>query len=183
MTGPYTRKSMEAASGASDAPDARDSRFEELHAEASAAVGYSANTISQVRERYRRAYADALARWQDLRDELDAIDRTIVRDARPSTDDDASAEQRRALRSQVESLARDLEDHRSTLARLELAERTLSRTWLFLERGDNSLVVPGSERGAGEDVPMRIVDAQEAERARLAQDIHDGPIQALSNDL
>ena len=39
----------------------------------------------------------------------------------------------------------------------------------------------GSEPGAGEDVAMRIVEAQEAERARLAQDIHDGPIQALSN--
>ncbi|MDF2736081.1 MAG: Histidine kinase, partial [Chloroflexota bacterium] len=72
-------------------------------------------------------------------------------------------------------------EHRSALARLELAERTLSRTWLFLERGDSSLVAPGDEPGAGEDVAMRIVEAQEAERARLAQDIHDGPIQALSN--
>ena len=28
---------------------------------------------------------------------------------------------------------------------------------------------------------MRIVEAQEAERARLAQEVHDGPAQALSN--
>ena len=30
---------------------------------------------------------------------------------------------------------------------------------------------------------MRIVEAQEAERSRLAQEIHDGPAQALSNTI
>jgi two-component system sensor histidine kinase DegS len=183
---------MEAASGATDA---RDSRFEGLHAEASAAVGYSANTIRKVREQYRSAYADALSRWQDLRDELHGVDRTprvgsVAADpaapgdperAVDATGDRARDARRRSLRSEVESLAKELEEHRSALARLELAERTLSRTWLFLERGDSSLVAPGSEPGAREDVSMRIVEAQEAERARLAQDIHDGPIQALSN--
>ena len=191
MTGPYTPNPMEAASGSTGA---RASRFEGLHAEASAAVGYSANTIRQVREQYRGAYADALSRWQDLRDELDRVDRSSGSDAAPTAevvarpDEAAIAAEtgaidahRRSLRGKVESMAKELEEHRSTLARLELAERTLSRTWLFLERGDSSLVAPGSERDAGEDVAMRIVEAQEAERARLAQDIHDGPIQALSN--
>src|SRR5512134_4192252 len=32
-----------------------------------------------------------------------------------------------------------------------------------------------------DDLQVRIVEAQEAERARLAQEIHDGPAQALSN--
>ncbi len=186
---------MEAASGATDA---RDSRFDGLHAEASAAVGSSANRIRQVREEYRRAYADALSRWQDLRDELDGIGRSSPHETAPSTPEDLGADRgtdqaihaadagandarRRALRAEVEAMAAALEGHRSALARLELAERTLSRTWLFLERGDSSLVAPGNEPGAGEDVAMRIVEAQEAERARLAQDIHDGPIQALSN--
>jgi two-component system, NarL family, sensor histidine kinase DegS len=170
MSGPYTPKPMEAAGGATDA---RDSGFEGMHAEASAAVGQSANTIRQVRERYRQAYADDLTRWQELRDELDpSID--AIKNA-------AADAHQRSLRGEVATLAKELEEHRSALARLELAERTLSRTWLFLERGDSSLVAPGNEPGAGEDVAMRIVEAQEAERARLAQDIHDGPIQALSN--
>ena len=195
MTGPYTPKPMEAAGGATDA---RDSRFEGLHAEASAAVGSSANTIRQVRERYRQAYAEALTRWQELRDDMDGVDRTpgaggprpgSVEPATPAgaerpiatiTNGAGDAHQR-SLRGEVATLAKELEEHRSALARLELAERTLSRTWLFLERGDSSLVAPGNEPGAGEDVAMRIVEAQEAERARLAQDIHDGPIQALSN--
>ena len=161
-------------------------------------MGYSANTIRQVRERYRQAYAEALTGWQELRDDLDGIDRTpgagrsgpgtadpaATVDGDGSIDtinDGASDAQQRSLRGEVATVAKELEEHRSALARLELAERTLSRTWLFLERGDSSLVAPGNEPGAGEDVAMRIVEAQEAERARLAQDIHDGPIQALSN--
>lgn len=195
MTGPYTPKPMDAASGATDA---RDSRFEGLHAEASAAVGYSANTIRKVREAYRRAYADALSRWQELRDELDGIDRSARYDSRPSTAEGPGADRAtdeaalaaeagandarlRALRSEVETMAGALEGHRSALARLELAERTLSRTWLFLERGDATLVAPGDESATEADIAMRIMEAQEGERARLAQEIHDGPAQALSN--
>src|SRR5688572_32962276 len=123
---------MEAAN---DASHARDSVFEGLHAEASAAVGHSANTIRQVREQYRSAYAEALSRWQDLREELDGVDHPSRLVASPPTaeaiappPDDAH---RRSLRSKVESLAKELEEHRSTLARLELAEPTLSRPWLF----------------------------------------------------
>ena len=69
MNGPYPPKSMEAARGVTG-----DSRFDGLHAEASAAVGYSANTLRAVRERYRSAYADTLARWEQLRDELNSLD-------------------------------------------------------------------------------------------------------------
>ena len=39
----------------------------------------------------------------------------------------------------------------------------------------------GGGFGTAEDPQMRIVQAQEAERSRLAQEIHDGPAQALSN--
>ena len=190
MSGPYTPKPMEAARGVTG-----DSRFDGLHAEASAAVGYSANTLREVRERYRGAYADTLARWQELRDELDGMDREprayrprIVRDESSPA---ASAEgvavteaqgdaRLRALRGEIDTLATELEGHRLGLARLELAERNLSRMWLFLERGDATLVAPGDTPDADGDLAMRIMEAQEAERARLAHEIHDGPAQALS---
>jgi two-component system, NarL family, sensor histidine kinase DegS len=191
MSGPYTRKPMEAARGATG-----DSRFEGLHAEASAAVAYSANTLREVREHYRGAYADALARWQELRDELDGIEREpgahrprlvpdsptmpLAETATPASEPAVSEVRRRAMRSQVDALAEELEGHRSALARLELAERTLSRTWLFLERGDTTLIAAGEAPDTDGDIAMRIVEAQEAERARLAQEIHDGPAQALS---
>ena len=188
MSGPYTPKSMEAARGVTG-----DSRFDGLHAEASAAVGYSANTLREVRERYRVAYADTFARWQELRDELNGIDRE-PRDQRPrlvvdepsttpavDNADAALGDTRlRTLRVDVELLAAELEDHRSGLARLELAERTLSQTWLFLEHGDSTLVAPGDSPDVDGGMAMRIVEAQEAERARIAREIHDGPAQALS---
>jgi len=174
--------------------DARDSRFDGLHAEAKAAVGYSANTLRSVRERYREAYSESLGRWQALRDELDVVDRGPLdagrttstapvdraADAAEAGADDA---RRRTLRGDVEILTADLGDHQAELAKLELAERTLERTWLFLERGDATLLTEVGGPATAADVQMRIVEAQEAERSRLAQEIHDGPAQALSNTI
>jgi two-component system sensor histidine kinase DegS len=191
FTRPYTRKSMEPARPASDA---LDSRFDGLHAEATAAVGYSANTLKGVRERYHQVYLEALARWQELRDDLTVVDRE-PRDQRPRTvpdgasDDDAAeaAEagagdaRRRTLRGDVDHLTAELSAHQAELGKLELAERTLERTWLFLERGDASLVAEASVPATSSDLKMRIMEAQEAERSRLGQEIHDGPAQALAN--
>ena len=174
MSGPYTPKPMEAAR-ADD--DARDSRFEGLRAEASAAVGSGANTLRAVRERYREAYAEASERWMTLRDELETLDRAPHVAGRIG----AADPRRRELRAEVELLGADLAAHQSTLAKLELAERTLSRTWLFLEHGDASLISGKDGTLTEHDVAMRIVEAQEAERTRLAQEIHDGPAQALTN--
>lgn len=191
VSGPYTPNPMEAPR---PGPDTLDTRFDGLQAEASAAVGYSANTLRSVRERYRVAYGEAYTRWQALRDELDTADRA-ARDARPrvldadATDADAASAaeagaedaRTRALRGDVEAFAATLGSLRVMLDKLEVAERTLSRTWLFLERGDQSLVNDAvAELGEG-DVSMRILEAQEAERSRLAQEIHDGPAQVLTN--
>jgi signal transduction histidine kinase len=189
---PYTQDSMEPSRARTDA---RDSRFDGLHAEAKAAVGYSANTLKSVRERFRETYSEALGRWQELRDALDVEDRGSrdglraqtgtapvdrAADAAEAGADDA---RRRALRSDVETLTVDLGERQAELARLELAERTLERTWLFLERGDATLLTEVGGPATAGDLQMRIVEAQEAERSRLAQEIHDGPAQALSNTI
>ncbi len=188
---PYTHSPMEPARAGTDP---RDSRFDGLHAEAKAAVGYSANTLRSVRERYREAYSDSLGRWQELRDQLDLVDRAPpdgvrvtstapidrAADAAEAGADDA---RRRTLRGDVDTLTADLGDHQAELAKLELAERTLERTWLFLERGDATLLTEVGGPATAGDVQMRIVEAQEAERSRLAQEIHDGPAQALSNTI
>jgi signal transduction histidine kinase len=172
------------------ATDARENRFDGLHAEATAAVGYSANTLRSVRERYREAYAEELGRWQTMRDALDAEDRAPNDDAHPMTgtapvdraadaaEAGADDARRRALRGGVEVLTGGLGDHQAELAKMDLAGRTLERTWLFLERGDATLL---TDAGGADDIQMRIVEAQEGERSRLAQEIHDGPAQALSN--
>ena len=135
-------------------------RFDGLHAEAEAAVDRGSETIRSVTERYRAAYAEALGRWHALGDA-----------------DEADAQ------------TRDLGARRDELTRLELAGQSLERIRQFLERGDATLVTDAAAiPGAGPtrtpspvEVRMRIVEAQEFERSRLAQEVHDGPAQALSN--
>ena len=92
MSDPYTQSPMEPARAGTDA---RDSRFDGLHAEAKAAVGYSANTLRSVRERYREAYSEALGRWQSLRDALDVEDRAPIDGARAQTEHRARGPRRR----------------------------------------------------------------------------------------
>ena len=174
--------------------DARDGRFDELHAEAKAALSYSANSLAAVIGRYRTAFLEELARYQALRDELESLERRPRREQVADETDEASGPSAveaaeagaddarlRTLRSDVERLETDVGGHQSELARFELAHRGLESSWLFLERGDSSLVHGEGEADRPFDVEMRIVEAQEAERSRLAQEIHDGPAQALSN--
>jgi two-component system sensor histidine kinase DegS len=192
---------MDAARSSDDTMAVRDVRIDGLRAEASEAVGYSANTLRAVSQRYRTAYTDELARWQELRDELDAAERSTSPDgpARSTLDGSPSAAtgdgegaaaayaaevgaegaRVRALRSQVDSLGGELGVQQTELAKLEIALRNLESTWLFLERGDSSLLAEGETLTT--DVQMRIVEAQESERSRLAQEVHDGPAQVLAN--
>jgi two-component system sensor histidine kinase DegS len=185
---------MDAARSSDDIRTVRDARIDGLRAEASEAVGYSANTLRTVSQRYRTAYAEEFARWQALRDELDEIERGRPEShgARDDYEDrgpdeaavsaaEAGAEDDRVrtLRSDVEAVGRELGHQQTELAKLEIAMRNLESTWLFLERGDVSLV--SDNDGLPTDVQMRIVEAQESERSRLAQEVHDGPAQVLSN--
>jgi two-component system sensor histidine kinase DegS len=85
------------------------------------------------------------------------------------------------VRGQVDRSRGDLGRHEAELSRMELAIRNLEATWLFMERGDASLITEPSLPTISTELQMRIVEAQEAERARLAQEVHDGPAQALSN--
>ncbi len=188
---PYTPNRMEAAQTGTQSGD---SRFDGLRAEATAAVGQGANTLRAVRDRYRQAYAETLARWHDLRDELDVIERIPrdrgTRSSGARTDSDIAAEAAeagafdalaRTARGDVDALSSEVGARQAELAKLELAAQTLERTWLFLERGDATLVTDASGPPTSADLSMRIVEAQEAERARLAQEIHDGPAQSLTN--
>ncbi|HEY6056654.1 MAG TPA: sensor histidine kinase [Candidatus Limnocylindrales bacterium] len=194
---PYTPEQMDATRPGTDS---RDARFDGLHAEAKAALGYPANTLRAIRDRYREAYLDELGRWQALRDELDARERR-PRTRAQATGEAASADGHdgpidfaaeaaeagaedaslRALRMEVDTLTADLGRHQSELSKLELAGRSMENSWLFLERNDASLITGEALPSLTTDVQMRIVEAQEAERSRLAQEIHDGPAQALSN--
>jgi signal transduction histidine kinase len=197
MTGPLYSDDMDATR----IDDARDARFDELQADAKAALSYSANTIDAIVERYREAFREAHARYQAVRDEVDALERrprrepigedagdatgsrTPAAEAAEAAEAGADDARTRALRAELELLESDVGIHQTELARLDLAHRSLENLWLFLEPGDASLVTDGSVEGGPHAVEMRIVEAQEAERSRLAQEIHDGLAQALSNTI
>ena len=191
MTGPYTQPHMDPERTSAEP---REGRFDGLLAEAKAALGYSANTVRSVRDRYRDAYQDQLAAWQKLRDDLDALerrprdDRPRVADESPGDDGAAAAAEAgaadarlRATRSDVEILGSELRGHQTELTHLDVAIKSLEDAWVFLERGDASLVSDPEQPASGGDMRMRLIEAQEGERARLAQEIHDGPAQALSS--
>ena len=179
-------------------------RFDTLHAEAKAALAYAANTLRAVTEQYREAFHENLAGWHEDRDALDHADRRVFADLEagaPGSDGEdaehaaltdavasveaaeAGAEEGRAaeLRRRIALGTSELGERQAELARLELAVRGLERTWLFLERGDASLLADMAAPDLADDLQMRIVEAREAERTRLAQEIHDGPAQALAN--
>jgi two-component system, NarL family, sensor histidine kinase DegS len=181
--GPYTPTGMDAARGATEP---RETRFDELYAEAKSTLGYGANNLRSVTERYREAYHDALGRWHNLRDQRESVDRnpaTIADRDDPAVAAEAGAEdaRQRVLRAEVERQTMDLGRHQQELSKLELSVRSMENAWLFLQRGDASLLAEVADAGLATDLQMRIVQAQEAERSRLAQEVHDGPAQALSN--
>jgi len=189
-----------------EAHDPIDTQIDSLHAEAGEAVAYSANVLRSVRERYRAAYGESVGRWQVLSDELDELERStpparprlVVDDSQPddptshatatelaavAAEGDAEDIRVRALRSDVGSMGHDLGVHQTDLAKIEIALRNLESTWLFLKRGDDSLVGGDGSQTFSSETQMRVLEAQEAERSRLAQEVHDGPAQALSNSI
>jgi two-component system sensor histidine kinase DegS len=158
-----------------------------LHAEAKEAIAFAANTLRAVRDRYRATYLDDLSRWQALADDLGALERGDDADdpvdggAAQAAEAGAADLRLRTLRGDMARSRGDLGIHEAELSRLDLALRNLESTWLFLERGDSTLITEPALPSVSTELQMRIVEAQEAERARLAQEVHDGPAQALSN--
>jgi two-component system sensor histidine kinase DegS len=201
-----------AAAGAADTLTTMDatrgeptaSRYDELHAEATEALGFAANTLRAVRDRYRKAYVDELARWETLQEDLARLERAgqsaEASEAAPDGDGESPPDaqpietlaavaaesgaadlQLRLVRSDVDRAGDELRRHETELSRLELSIRHLESAWLFMERGDATLVTDRDMPRVPTELQMRIVEAQEAERVRLAQEVHDGPAQALSN--
>jgi len=158
-----------------------DSRLPALLGEAQAAVAGSANVLRDVRERYRTAHREHVERWEALRDE-------VARSSASSHADPSALETHDSRNGsgppphQEETVAAvGVGEGQATLNRIDLAIRSLENAWLFLDPADASLVLDPSHPASAADAQMRILEAQEAERSRLAREIHDGPAQALSN--
>lgn len=148
-------------------------RLDQLYAEAKQLLSYGANQMRAITGRYREAYADVLATLRLQREELDAI-----RHLPPEAGSDV---RQASLQLQVDATSQDLGERQMEQAKLELVITHLERAWLFLQQGDGSLIHEGTGPEPPTDLQMRIIEAQESERQRLAQEVHDGPAQALTN--
>ena len=177
MNGPYTAVQMSAETGTGDIGAGR---FDSVYAEAKSALGYAANTLRALTEQYREAYHADLASWHTEHDELDREEHEGVAGSDNGTGAGEPANPGEHRRT-VAFAASELGERGTELSRLELAVRGLERTWLFLERGDATLQGDPSAPDLPDDLRMRLVEAREAERVRLAQEVHDGPAQALVN--
>lgn len=155
----YTRPDMEM--GTLDGQ--RQVTLDALYAEAKQVLSQSANQLRTLTERLRQAHAADSERWRGA-------------DAQGPRGHDAG------LVGAVE-LARG----RQLLARLELAVKDVEQCWLFLERSGGSdrdsarLETDGLSGSTIELLARNVLEAQEEERTRIAEELHDGPAQALAN--
>ena len=103
-------------------------------------------------------------------------------DSRPPANPTSVAASER-LKARQEDEGRDLGTLQAALKRLDVAARQLELVAGYLASPDShvsepSITDPDEVHAAG---PMRIIQAREAERQRLAEEIHDGPAQVLTS--
>jgi len=152
------------------AAEASATSFDRIGAQASDSLRGDARRVHDLAEQFREQYRRNLEEWMQLRQRLDRRGGAL----RPLGTD--------ALRAEYEQRGRELAALQARLKRLDMVARHLDLMWGYLESTDESMDEPGPMT---DDSPaamsLRIVQAQEGERQRMAEDIHDGPAQVLTN--
>ncbi len=145
-------------------------RFDRIGAEATESLRGDSRRMHELAEQFREQYRRDLEEWMQLRARLDRRGGSL----RPVGTD--------ALRAEYEARGRDLAALQARLKRLDVVARQLDILWSYLDTTDEAGDEPGP---MADDSPaamsLRIVQAQEGERQRMAEDIHDGPAQVLTN--
>jgi two-component system sensor histidine kinase DegS len=153
--------------------DAPAKSFERIHAQATDTVRRDARRVRDLADRFRGEYRERLEDWMRLRASVDS---------RPPANRTSAAATER-LRAHHEEVGRQMGTLQGRLKRLDAAARQLELVASYLASPDAQVAEPSMSdaddpHAAG---PLRIIQAQEAERMRLAEDIHDGPAQVLTN--
>ncbi len=145
-------------------------QFDRIGEQATDSLRGDARRMHELAEQFRTRYRRDLEEWMQLRSRLDRRGSAL----RPVGTD--------ALRAEYEQRGRELAALQGQLKRMDVVARQLDLLWGYLESPD----AVGDEPGPmADDSPaamgLRIVQAQEDERQRMAEDIHDGPAQVLTN--
>jgi two-component system sensor histidine kinase DegS len=147
--------------------------FDQLQGQATESVRRDALRVRQVAERYREQYRSRLEDWVQLRARVDhrlAAAQSPV----PSPE---------SLRVQQDSLARELAAIQARMKRLDVAVRQLQLISTYLGSDDQHADEPTLTDAdlSPASISLKIIQAQEGERQRLAEEVHDGPAQVLTN--
>jgi two-component system sensor histidine kinase DegS len=152
------------------ATGATGARFDRIGEQATESLRGDSRRLHELAEQFREQYRRDLEEWMQLRARLDRRGGSL----RPLGTD--------ALRAEYEQRGRELAALQARLKRLDVVAKQLDLLWGYLETVDQSMDEPGP---MAEDSPaavnLRIVQAQEDERQRMAEEIHDGPAQVLTN--
>jgi two-component system sensor histidine kinase DegS len=146
--------------------------FDRIGAQATESVRRDARRVRALADRYRESYRERLEDWMQMRARIDL-----------GPEAPRSPTATAGLRLRHDQLGRELAAVQAKLKRLDVAARQLELVTSYLvsdEVGpDEPILTDVDESQAA--VPLRIIQAQEAERQRLAEVVHDGPAQVLTN--
>jgi two-component system, NarL family, sensor histidine kinase DegS len=147
--------------------------FDRLQTQATQSIGRNTRRLREIAERFRALYREQLEEWVRMRGRLD-------NQLSGSTEAGSAAAER--LRTRHDNLGRELAATQARLKRMEVAARQLELVASYLANPDPNVdepILTDVESPAA--VALRIIQAQEGERQRLAEEIHDGPAQVLTN--
>jgi two-component system sensor histidine kinase DegS len=155
------------------APIQLPSSFDQLRAQAAESVTRDAWRLREVAEIYREQYRSRLEEWVQLRARVDHR----VAAARGTGPSPA------VLRAERDALGRELARLQSGLKRIDVAARQLELVLTYLASDDERASEPTLSEAdlSPAAISLKIIQAQEGERQRLAEAVHDGPAQVLTN--
>ncbi len=156
--------------------------LDRLYGQATDQLRRQARATHDRAERYREQYRRRLESWVALRTRLD--NRAAVR---PGIAGGTNGRRRSSavelLRSEHDALGRELAVQQGRLKRIQAAAHHLDLLYSYLlspepDAGEPSLTETDESPAT---MRLRVIEAQEGERQRLAEEVHDGPAQVLTN--
>ena len=148
--------------------------FDRIQAQATDSVRRDARRLRDLAERYRAMYREQLEEWMQMRARMD----------QPRSMSQAATGAAGRLRSRHDQLGRELGNLQARLKRMDVAARQLELVVSYLASDEPTETEPTlTDAESAAAVPLRIIQAQEGERQRLAEEVHDGPAQVLTNAL
>ena len=161
-------------------------QIDRLTTQAAESMGREARRLHRHAERARALYRRRLGTWLQLRARLEHGPQrgaAAHNGANGANGANASNDAGEALHAEHETLVREIAQLQDRTKRLEVAARQLDLLVRYLSTSDATTVEPTLD--TTDDSPaatsLRIIQAQEQERQRLAEEIHDGPAQVLTN--